>query len=75
MRQIGLKRKLSTTQDHWLLKRSNDLTPIVLTQESPRTLFSEKARQRLIYETNANGQVVGVYLDNFKKTYYFERED
>ncbi len=75
LRQIGLKRKLSTTQDHWLLKRSNDLTPIVLTQESPRTLFSEKARQRLIYETNANGQVVGIYLDNFKKTYYFERED
>jgi hypothetical protein len=73
--QIGLKQKLSTTEDHWLLKRSNDLTPIIFTQESPRTLFSKKARQRVIYETNANGQVVGIYLDNFKKTYYFERED
>lgn len=75
LRQLRLKRKLSAAEDHWVLRRSNDLRPIVLNQESPRTLFNPKARQRVIYETNIDGQVVGVYLDNFRKTFYFEKEE
>lgn len=75
LRQLGIKRRLPANQTHWLLRRSYDLTPMVFTQESPRTLFNEKARQRVIYETNQQGQVIGVYLDNFRKTVYFEKTE
>jgi hypothetical protein len=56
-----------------LFKKSNELKAVEMTQESPLSLFNNKARQRIIYDIDTKGEVIGLYLDNFHKTKYYEK--
>ncbi|HNI43725.1 MAG TPA: serine hydrolase [Chitinophagales bacterium] len=63
----------SSDGEQWVVKKSNELKGVEMTQESPLSLFNDKARQRIIYDIDTKGEVIGLYFDNFHKTKYYEK--
>ena len=71
--------KKKAKKEHWSARlkwggRFLGFTNFNLESESPLSLFNEGHQKRLIFEIE-NGQIIGLYFDNYRKTTYFEKED
>lgn len=74
-RKPASKKTNAQVEETWQFMSNRTLGAFSVMRESPLSLFNDKQNKRIIFQTDKNGQIEGLYFDNFRKTIYFDKVD